>query len=181
MLCWEVWQCICDIKRWTASQWTELYSAGDNCHYEPEIRIPGNLLCWFLSKRDGWDLENYTQKRFSRALWAYKLRNRNLSTYTVEQCFYDMCNGSCSEAGLKLLMSCIGCGRANQEVRWLQSLLCLLRSGEWDLLAQHLLAGLRYTHPLNLTPIRVTGTQGRAETFGGAGAQNIKGAHETRL
>ncbi len=23
--------------------------------------------------------------------------------------------------------------------------------------------------------------QGRAETFGGAGAQNIKGAHETRL
>ncbi len=24
-------------------------------------------------------------------------------------------------------------------------------------------------------------TQGRAETFGGAGAQNIKGAHETRL
>ncbi len=26
-----------------------------------------------------------------------------------------------------------------------------------------------------------TATQGRAETFGGAGAQNIKGAHETRL
>ncbi len=27
----------------------------------------------------------------------------------------------------------------------------------------------------------VHGQQGRAETFGGAGAQNIKGAHETRL
>ncbi len=26
-----------------------------------------------------------------------------------------------------------------------------------------------------------TQVQGRAETFGGAGAQNIKGAHETRL
>ncbi len=26
-----------------------------------------------------------------------------------------------------------------------------------------------------------TTKQGRAETFGGAGAQNIKGAHETRL
>ncbi len=31
-------------------------------------------------------------------------------------------------------------------------------------------AGLGQPHP-----------QGRAETFGGAGAQNIKGAHETRL
>ncbi len=29
--------------------------------------------------------------------------------------------------------------------------------------------------------VRVTPDQGRAETFGGAGAQNIKGAHETRL
>ncbi len=27
----------------------------------------------------------------------------------------------------------------------------------------------------------ISSVQGRAETFGGAGAQNIKGAHETRL
>ncbi len=36
---------------------------------------------------------------------------------------------------------------------------------------------IRYTGLYNMLYVK----QGRAETFGGAGAQNIKGAHETRL
>ncbi len=42
----------------------------------------------------------------------------------------------------------------------------------------------RYLHHLNNTFYLLCDStlhQGRAETFGGAGAQNIKGAHETRL
>ncbi len=54
----------------------------------------------------------------------------------------------CSEAGLEPLISCIGGGHFNEEAKWLQSLAAVasasLRSGEWGLLSQHLLAGLHY-------------------------------------
>ncbi len=45
----------------------------------------------------------------------------------------------------------MGGGRSNEEAKWQRPLAsdasASLRSGEWGLLAQHLLAGLRYTHP----------------------------------
>ncbi len=34
---------------------------------------------------------------------------------------------------------------------------------------------------VSVNTVTFSSEQGRAETFGGAGAQNIKGAHETRL
>ncbi len=39
-------------------------------------------------------------------------------------------------------------------------------------------AAYSITYSISTRPFQI---QGRAETFGGAGAQNIKGAHETRL
>ncbi len=58
----------------------------------------------------------------------------------------------CPEVGLEPLISCMGGERSNEEAKWQQPLVSVtsasLRSGEGGLLAQHLLAGLRYTHPL---------------------------------
>ncbi len=43
-----------------------------------------------------------------------------------------------------------GGGRSNEEVKWLRPVVSVasasVRSGEWGLLAQHQLAGLRYTN-----------------------------------
>ncbi len=67
-----------------------------------------------------------------------------------------ICNSTLGfyKAGLEALISCMGGGRANQEAGWPQTLASVasafLRSGEWGLAAQHLLAGLRYIYNMHI-------------------------------
>ncbi len=112
----------------------------------PDRRCSGPPSCW----APAWSDEEWCDESCPSHVWCTLQDQTNKCT---SFCLYVTGPARLLLSASRTLISCMGSRRANKEAKWLQPLASvasasILRSGEWGLPAQHLLARLRYIYNL---------------------------------